>query len=211
MSRSDHERTLDIVTHTPEDWIQSELVKANSSGTKFPVTRFGDRPLCSSIGSSRRLTSSVATIVPQASLTALEDGSSSETDTFPTPKVIIDLDSDPDATVVEITFGDRLGALLDTANVYLDSSGKQNKFAITKVLLYVETVDHPGLLVDLVKIITDINVAVESGEFDTEGLLAKAKFHVNYKDRALIKPLQQVLANCLRYFLRRPTTEEASF
>lgn len=35
-------------------------------------------------------------------------------------------------------------------------------------LLYVETVDRPGLLVDLVKIITDINIAVESGEFDTE-------------------------------------------
>lgn len=35
-------------------------------------------------------------------------------------------------------------------------------------LLYVETADRPGLLVDLVKIITDINIAVESGEFDTE-------------------------------------------
>ncbi|KAJ0006927.1 hypothetical protein Pint_30452 [Pistacia integerrima] len=78
-------------------------------------------------------------------------------------------------------------------------------------LLYVETVDRPGLLVDLVKIITDINVAVESGEFDTEGLLAKAKFHVNYKGQALIRPLQQVVANSLRYFLRRPSTEEASF
>ncbi|XP_031257861.1 ACT domain-containing protein ACR11 [Pistacia vera] len=187
--------------------------------------------------------------------------------------------------------GDRLGALLDTmnalknlglnvvkANVYLDSSGKHNKFAITNAstgrkvddpemleairltiinnllqyhpesssqlamgvafgveppkqqvdvdiathvnvsddgpdrsLLYVETVDRPGLLVDLVKIITDINVAVESGEFDTEGLLAKAKFHVNYKGQALIRPLQQVVANSLRYFLRRPSTEEASF
>lgn len=31
-----------------------------------------------------------------------------------------------------------------------------------------ETADRPGLLVDLVKITTDINVAVESGEFDTE-------------------------------------------
>lgn len=31
-----------------------------------------------------------------------------------------------------------------------------------------ETADRPGLLVDLVKIITDINVNVESGEFDTE-------------------------------------------
>lgn len=34
----------------------------------------------------------------------------------------------------------------------------------------VETADRPGLLVDLVKIITDINVEVQSGEFDTEVL-----------------------------------------
>ncbi|XP_021295102.1 ACT domain-containing protein ACR11 isoform X1 [Herrania umbratica] len=240
------------------------------------------------------LSSSTMGIIPPAtpSATAVEnDGSFSDTDTVPTPKVIIDQDSDPDVTLVEVTFGDRLGALLDTmnalknlglnvvkANVYLDSSGKHNTFAITKAstgrkveepelleairltiinnlleyhpesssqlamgaafgveppkekvdvdiathisvnddgpdrsLLYVETADRPGLLVDLVKIITDINIAVESGEFDTEGLLAKAKFHVSYKNKAIIKPLQQVLANSLRYFLRRPTTEEASF
>ncbi|OMO76927.1 putative amino acid binding protein [Corchorus capsularis] len=237
-----------------------------------------------------RLTSSMIGIIPRAtpSPTAVEND---DTDTVPTPKVIIDQDSDPDATIVEITFGDRLGALLDTmnslkslglnvvkANVYLDSSGKHNKFAITKAstgrkvedpelleairltiinnlleyhpesssqlamgvafgieppkakvdvdiathihvdddgpdrsLLHVETADRPGLLVDLVRIITDIDIAVESGEFDTEGLLAKAKFHVSYKGKALIKPLQQVLANSLRYFLRRPSTEEASF
>ncbi|XP_009604635.1 ACT domain-containing protein DS12, chloroplastic [Nicotiana tomentosiformis] len=240
----------------------------------------------------KRLAFAGSTIIPKASsATSLEDGSSQVTAAVPTPKVIIDLDSDPDATVVEVTFGDRLGALLDTmnalknlglnvvkANVCLDSSGKHNKFAITKAstgrkvddpelleairltiinnmmeyhpesssmlamgeafgvfqpyqkidvdiathihvyddgpersLLCVETADRPGLIVDLVKIITDINIDVESGEFDTEGLLAKAKFHVSYKGKALIKPLQQVLANSLRYFLRRPTTEDASF
>ncbi|KAE8724381.1 ACT domain-containing protein DS12 [Hibiscus syriacus] len=239
---------------------------------------------------SVRLSSSMVRIIPRAtpSATAVEND---DTDTVPTPKVIIDQDSDPDATVVEITFGDRLGALMDTmnalrnlglnvakANVYLDSSGKHNKFAITKAttgrkvedpelleairltiinnlleyhpesssqlamgatfgveppkekvdvdiathirvdddgpnrsLLYVETADRPGLLVDLVKIISDVNITVESGEFDTEGLLAKAKFHVSYKGKAISRPLQQVLANSLRYFLRRPTTEEASF
>ncbi|KNA25546.1 hypothetical protein SOVF_005820 [Spinacia oleracea] len=232
------------------------------------------------------------TVSPQSSLTtAVEDGSYRDTEDVPTPKVIIDQDSDPNATIVEITFGDRLGALLDTmsalknlglnvvkANVFLDSSGKHNTFAITKAesgrkvddpellesirltiinnllqyhpesseqlamgatfgitppkqevdvdiathisivddgpnrsLLYVETVDHPGLLVDLVRTIADINIFVESGEFDTEGLLAKAKFHVSYRGKALIKPLQQVIANSLRYFLRRPTTEDASF
>ncbi|KAM1826618.1 hypothetical protein ACFX13_025954 [Malus domestica] len=81
----------------------------------------------------------------------------------------------------------------------------------SRSLLYVESADRPGLLVDLVKIIIDINVAVESGEFDTEGLLAKAKFHVSYRGKPLIKSLQQVLANSLRYYLRRPATEEASF
>ncbi|GMJ14536.1 ACT domain repeats 11 [Hibiscus trionum] len=252
-----------------------------------------------------RLSSSMAGIIPRAtpSATSVEND---ETDTVPTPKLIIDLDSDPDATVVEITFGDRLGALMDTmnalknlglnvakANVYLDSSGK-HKFmpllilfcsttgrkvedpelleairltiinnlleyhpVITsslflvhnekspsksvkpyltclwfrnqssqlwvratfgveppkekvdvdiathirvyddgpdRSLLYVEAADRPGLLVDLVKTITDINITVESGEFDTEGLLAKAKFHVSYKGKAISRPLQQI--NC---------------
>ncbi|GLT50779.1 hypothetical protein SLA2020_242410 [Shorea laevis] len=245
----------------------------------------------------RRLSSSSMRITAQASSSATtvengkQDGSLNETDTVPTPKVIIDQDSDPDATVVEITFGDRLGALLDTmnalknlglnvvkANVYLDSSGKHNKFSITKAntgrkvedpelleairltiinnlleyhpesssqlamgvafgveppkekvdvdiathisinddgpncsLLFVETADHAGLLLDLVKIITDINVAVKSAEFNTEGLLAKAKFHISYRGNAISGPLQQVIVNSLRYFLRRPTTEEASF
>ncbi|KAK4587836.1 hypothetical protein RGQ29_019014 [Quercus rubra] len=246
---------------------------------------------CVSIFHQRKWPSSATTITPRASTSTVEDASQSESDAVPTPVVIIDQDSDPDATVVEITFGDRLGALLDTmnalknlglnvvkANVFLDSSGKHNKFAITRAdtgrkvddpelleairltiinnlieyhpesstqlamgaafgivppkqqvdvdiatririnddgpnrsLLSVETADRPGLLVDLVKIITDINVAVQSGEFDTEGLLAKAKFHVSYRDEPISKPLQLVLANSLRYFLRRPFTEEASF
>lgn len=43
-----------------------------------------------------------------------QDRSAADSDKVPTPVVIIDQDSDPDATVVEVTFGDRLGALLDT-------------------------------------------------------------------------------------------------
>ncbi|PKI40255.1 hypothetical protein CRG98_039373, partial [Punica granatum] len=62
-----------------------------------------------------RLPSSRTTLVIRASsAAALEDESPSEADAVPTPKVIIDQDSDPNATVVEITFGDRLGALIDT-------------------------------------------------------------------------------------------------
>ncbi|XP_042376060.1 ACT domain-containing protein DS12, chloroplastic-like isoform X1 [Zingiber officinale] len=249
-------------------------------------------PFGAPIPSKIRLHSDATITTPRAaSPAAVEDDSSSETDTIPTPKVIIDQDSDPDSTIVEITFGDRLGTLLDTmkalknlglnvvkANVCLDSSGKHNKFAITRAstgrkiedpelletirltiinnlieyhpesssqlamgaafgveppsqqvdvdvathidvyddgpdrsLLVVQTADYPGLLVDLVKNITDIDIAVQSGEFDTEGLLAKAKFHVSYRNEPIKKPLQQVLSNSLRYYLTRPTTEEASF
>lgn len=42
-----------------------------------------------------------------------------------------------------------------------------------------ETADRPGLLVDLVKIITDINIAVESGEFDTEVVKYIAKTFIH--------------------------------
>ncbi|XP_042376062.1 ACT domain-containing protein DS12, chloroplastic-like isoform X2 [Zingiber officinale] len=244
-------------------------------------------PFGAPIPSKIRLHSDATITTPRAaSPAAVEDDSSSETDTIPTPKVIIDQDSDPDSTIVEITFGDRLGTLLDTmkalknlglnvvkANVCLDSSGKHNKFAITRAstgrkiedpelletirltiinnlieyhpesssqlamgaafgveppsqqvdvdvathidvyddgpdrsLLVVQTADYPGLLVDLVKNITDIDIAVQSGEFDTE-----AKFHVSYRNEPIKKPLQQVLSNSLRYYLTRPTTEEASF
>nr|GMD11886.1 ACT domain-containing protein DS12, chloroplastic-like [Ipomoea batatas] len=61
-----------------------------------------------------RLGFNASTIVPKASSATVEDKRVSETAEIPTPKVILDLDSDPDATVVEVTFGDRLGALLDT-------------------------------------------------------------------------------------------------
>jgi hypothetical protein len=40
----------------------------------------------------------------------------------------------------------------------------------------VETADRPGLLVDLVKNITDINVSVKSGEFDTEVIIFHSLF-----------------------------------
>jgi hypothetical protein len=36
---------------------------------------------------------------------------------IPTPIVVINQESDPDATVVDLSFGDRLGALLDTVRL----------------------------------------------------------------------------------------------
>ncbi|RWW73958.1 hypothetical protein BHE74_00018137 [Ensete ventricosum] len=59
---------------------------------------------------------------------------------------------------------------------------------LSSSLLYIETADRPGLLLEIIKIITDINIDVESAEIDTE-----------------------VLTNCLRYYLRRPETDEESY
>ncbi|GJM87982.1 hypothetical protein PR202_ga03994 [Eleusine coracana subsp. coracana] len=78
-------------------------------------------------------------------------------------------------------------------------------------MLYIETADRPGLLLEIIKIINDTNVDVESAEIDTEGLVAKDKFHVSYRGAKLNSSLSQVLTNSLRYYLRRPETDEDSY
>ncbi|KAK3139346.1 hypothetical protein QOZ80_5AG0381880 [Eleusine coracana subsp. coracana] len=207
----------------------------------------------------------------------------------PVPVVMIDQDSDRDATIVQLSFGDRLGALLDTmkalkdlgldvtkGNVTAESAVTQTKFHIMRSgrkvedpdmlekirltiinnllkyhpessenlamgeffgvkspekkvdidvathvhveddgpkrsMLYIETADRPGLLLEIIKIINDTNVDVESAEIDTEGLVAKDKFHVSYRGAKLNSSLSQVLTNSLRYYLRRPETDEDSY
>ncbi|KAJ3671335.1 hypothetical protein LUZ60_007414 [Juncus effusus] len=219
----------------------------------------------------------------------LASSSTLEDDGVPVPVVLIDQDSDSDATIVQLSFGDRLGALLDTmkalkdlgldvskgsvvteANVvktklFIMRMGRKvedpdmlEKIRLTiinnllqyhpesserlamgeffgikapeqkldvdvathvhvqndgpkKSLLYIETADRPGLLLEIIKIISDVNIDVESAEIDTQGLVAKDKFHVSYRGAALNASLSQVLVNSLRYYLRRPETEEDSY
>ncbi|XP_061975848.1 ACT domain-containing protein ACR12-like isoform X3 [Populus nigra] len=244
------------------------------------------------IGSSRKkniLYASVNDLNASASSTSLK--SEQDADSVPMPVVLIDQDSDSDATIVQLSFGDRLGALIDTMNalkhlgldvakgtVLTDGPVKQTKFFITRLdtgrkvedpdmlerirltiinnllkyhpesserlamgeafgikapekkldvditthvhvkedgpkrsLLCIETADRPGLLVEIIKIIADVNIDVESAEIDTEGLVAKDKFHVSYRGAALTSSLSQVLVNCLRYYLRRPETDIDSY
>ncbi|VVB13240.1 unnamed protein product [Arabis nemorensis] len=217
--------------------------------------------------------------------------SEDDDDFVPMPMVLIDQDADPEATIVQLSFGDRLGALIDTMKALKDlgldvvkgtvstkGSVKQTRFSITKLdtgrkvedpdsleqirltiinnllkyhpesseqlamgetfgikapekkidvdiathihvkedgpkrsMLYIETADRPGLVVEMIKVMADINIDVESAEIDTEGLVAKDKFHVSYQGQALNSSLSQVLVNCLRYFLRRPETDIDSY
>ncbi|XP_031382465.1 ACT domain-containing protein ACR12-like isoform X2 [Punica granatum] len=214
-----------------------------------------------------------------------------DADSVPMPVVHIDQDSDPNATIVQLSFGDRLGALIDTmkalkqlgldvlkGTVTTEGPVKQTKFFITRLdtgrkveefdmlerirltiinnllkyhpesstqlamgeafgvmapekkldvdiathihvkddgpkrsLLYIETADRPGLLVEIIKMISDVNIDVESAEIDTEGLIAKDKFHVSYRGAAVNSSLSQLLVNSLRYYLRRPETDINSY
>ncbi|CAM6099500.1 unnamed protein product [Calypogeia fissa] len=237
----------------------------------------------------RGLTAAQASIIAVASL--VQGGEETE-QTQPVPVVSIDQHTDPDATIVELSFGDRLGALLDTmkalknlglnvvkAKVTTDGDSQaKNKFYITRSdngdkvenpelleairltiinnllkyhpesseqlylgetfgstppkvkidanivtkvslkqvnpkmsVLSVETADRPGLLLDIISVITDISVMVESAEINTEGLVAKDQFYVSYGGAALSKSLEEVLTNCLRYHLRKAEIEDESY
>ncbi|RDX83394.1 ACT domain-containing protein ACR12 [Mucuna pruriens] len=242
-----------------------------------------------SISSNRNILYASAYDLNAVGSTSLK--SSDNPDTVPMPIVLIDQDSDSEATIVQLSFGDRLGALLDTMKALKDlgldvSKGtvsteglvKQTKFFITqsntgrkvedpdmlerirltiisnllkyhpesseqlamgevfgikapkkkldddfatriqvkedgpkRSLLYIETADRPGLLVEIIKVIADVNIDVESAEIDTEGLVAKDKFHVSYGGAALNTSMSQVLVNCLRYYLRTPETDIDSY
>ncbi|KAK3035030.1 hypothetical protein RJ639_033944 [Escallonia herrerae] len=174
--------------------------------------------------------------------------SEQDADYIPMPMVLIDQDSDSEATLVQVSFGDRLGALIDTmkalkdlgldvakGTVTTEGSVTQTKFFITRLatgrkvedpdllerirltiinnllkyhpesserlamgeafgikapekkldvdisthinvkddgpkrsLLSIETADRPGLLLEIVKIMADINISVDSAEIDTE-------------------------------------------
>eukprot|EP01018_Ginkgo_biloba_P030488 Gb_00487 [translate_table: standard] len=63
--------------------------------------------------------------------------------------------------------------------------------SLSLVSLCIKTADRPGLLMEVVRAISDISVSVESGEFDTQGLLAKAKFHVSYHGSSLSRPMKE--------------------
>ncbi|PSR98029.1 ACT domain-containing protein [Actinidia chinensis var. chinensis] len=258
-------------------------------GAAVPSIR--DEFLGFGIGLSRRKNIVHASVDGVDSVGSTSLKSVHDADFVPMPIVLIDQDSDSDATIVQVSFGDRLGALIDTmkalrdlgldvakGTVTTEGPEKQTKFFITRLptgrkvedpdllerirltiinnllkyhpesserlamgeafgikapekkldvdiathiyvkedgpkrsLLCIETADRPGLLLEIIKIMADININVESAEIDTEGLVAKDKFHVSYRGAALNSSLSQVLINCLRYYLRRPETGEDSY
>ncbi|KAH7547748.1 hypothetical protein ACOSP7_033030 [Xanthoceras sorbifolium] len=275
---------------------RSALLRSDSPHSSYlllnfsPISpKFSHRRLALALATKKNVLNASNNGTNAVSSTPLK--SEQDADYVPMPIVLIDQDSDAEATIVQLSFGDRLGALIDTMNALKDlgfdvakgivnteGSVKQTKFFITRrdtgrkiedpdmleqirltiinnllkyhpesseqlalgeafgikaperkldvdiathvhvkedgpkrSLLYIETADRPGLLVEIIKIIADINIDVESAVIDTEGLVAKDKFHVSYRGAALNSSLSQVLVNCLRYYLRRPETDVDSY
>ncbi|KAF8641860.1 hypothetical protein HU200_067563 [Digitaria exilis] len=93
-----------------------------------------------------------------------------------------------------------LGLDVTKGTVTTDLAVTQTKFHIMRLLILIlqlmwllrmtdqKEADRPGLLLEIIKIIADTNIDVESAEIDTE-----------------------VLINCLRYYLRRLETDEDSY
>jgi len=74
-------------------------------------------------------------------------------------------------------------------------------------ILFLECADRPGLLVDVVKVLNDLSIAVVSAEVDTEGLVAKDAFYITYQDESLSSSMITLVENALSYYLNLAEVE----
>eukprot|EP00889_Picochlorum_renovo_P000523 jgi/Picre1/27553/NNA_000520.t1 len=74
--------------------------------------------------------------------------------------------------------------------------------------LFVNTVDRPGLLTDIVRLLKDINLNVVSAEVDTVGRNAVDIFNVTYHGEPLPQGMKQLAVNTLQYYLGKGDVEK---
>lgn len=75
-------------------------------------------------------------------------------------------------------------------------------------VLKLTTRDRPGLLVDVVSVLKDINVNVVSAEIDTVGDQARDELFVTYHGEPLPAPMVQLVNNALQYYLSLAEVEK---
>jgi UTP:GlnB (protein PII) uridylyltransferase len=68
-------------------------------------------------------------------------------------------------------------------------------------VLKIKTADRPGLLVDIVRVLKDINLNVVSAEVDTVGAVAQDEFFITYRGEPLTSPMITLVTNALQYYL----------
>ncbi|QDZ23178.1 ACT domain-containing protein [Chloropicon primus] len=72
-----------------------------------------------------------------------------------------------------------------------------------RTILEITTADRPGLLVDIVRTLTDISVQVVSAKAETLGRAAHDVFAITYHGEPLTPPMQTLVSNALYYYLAR--------
>lgn len=74
--------------------------------------------------------------------------------------------------------------------------------------LLVNTIDRPGLLTDIVRVLKDISLNVVSAEVDTVGRNAVDTFNVTYHGESLPEPMCQLAVNALQYYLSQAEVDK---
>lgn len=75
-------------------------------------------------------------------------------------------------------------------------------------VLLVNTIDRPGLLTDIVRVLKDINLNVVSAEVDTIGRNAVDRFNITFHGEPLPEPMCQLTVNALQYYLSQGDVEK---
>ncbi|KAL4431582.1 hypothetical protein ABPG77_001424 [Micractinium sp. CCAP 211/92] len=75
-------------------------------------------------------------------------------------------------------------------------------------VLLVNTIDRPGLLTDIVRVLKDINLNVVSAEVDTIGRNAVDRFNITFHGEPLPEPMCQLTVNALQYYLAQGDVEK---
>jgi hypothetical protein len=105
-------------------------------------------------------------------------------DAVPQPVVLIDQDSDRDATIVQLSFGDRLGALLDTVCIFLMLCVPFTLADMLKILFVSSRFGvcvHYCVVVFTVlqmKALKDLGLDVTKGTVATDSSVTQTKFHI---------------------------------
>ena len=97
--------------------------------------------------------------------------------------------------------GVRKSAIITQIEAREEDSG-----TFTQIL--VNTLDRPGLLTDIVRVLKDINLNVVSAEVDTIGRNAVDTFNVTYHGEPLPDPMKQLAINALSYYLGQSEVEK---
>ncbi|GIL91996.1 hypothetical protein Vretifemale_19672 [Volvox reticuliferus] len=169
---------LDAITALKNLGLNIRRAKVNTAGTTFYIT---DADTSEKIVKSARLEDIRMTVLNSLVAKFPEVGevlSLGKTNDFDTNKIL----------------GTRRRVVQTTIDIMEASNGSCS-------VLKIVTQDRPGLLVDIVRVLKDINLNVVSAEIDTDGKLAKDEFFITYHGEPLTAPMVTLVTNSLQYYL----------